>query len=83
MPWQLAPLHYANHLDSALREPFGDPRGPREAAEVLKKTLALGLSRFEPDPLRAIAEPSVRPPDNSYLRRGKISDHALAQISAR
>jgi hypothetical protein len=55
MPWQMPPLCYANHLDSALREPFGDPRGAREAGEVLKKMLALGLSRFEPDPLQAIA----------------------------
>jgi hypothetical protein len=43
-----------NQLDSALREPFGDTRGAREAAEVLKKLLALGLSKYEPYPLQAI-----------------------------
>jgi hypothetical protein len=52
MPWQLAPLHYANHLDNVLREHFGDPSGRREAGEVLKKLLALGLSRLEPNPLQ-------------------------------
>ena len=56
MPWQSAPLYYLAHLDSVLREPFGDPSGRREAGEVLKKLLALGLSRFEPDPLHAIEQ---------------------------
>jgi hypothetical protein len=65
MPWQRAPLFYANQLDIALREPFGDTRGTREAAELLKKLLTLGLSRFEPFPLQAIerveAEAKRRP----------------------
>jgi hypothetical protein len=60
MPWQLPPIYYAAHLDSVLREPFGDPSGRREAGEVLKKLLALGLSRFEPDPLGAIAEAEAK-----------------------
>jgi hypothetical protein len=53
MPWQSPPCH-ANLR--ALSEPFGDPRAARESAELLKKMQALGLSRFEPDPLAAIAE---------------------------
>jgi hypothetical protein len=53
MPWQSPPCH-ANLR--ALSEPFGDPRAARESAELLKKMRALGLSRFEPDPLAAIAE---------------------------
>ena len=53
MPWQSPPCH-ANLR--ALSEPFGDPRAARESAELLKKMLALGLSRFEPYPLAAIAE---------------------------
>jgi hypothetical protein len=53
-PWQLPPCD--TNLDSALREPFGDASGRREAGEVLKRLLALGLSRYEPDPMRAIAQ---------------------------
>jgi hypothetical protein len=51
-PWQSPPCHASL---AALSEPFGDPRAARESAELLKKMLALGLSRFEPDPLQAIA----------------------------
>jgi hypothetical protein len=60
MPWQLPPIYYAAHLDSVLREPFGDPSGRREAGEVLKKLLALGLSRFEPDPLGALEQAEAK-----------------------
>jgi hypothetical protein len=56
MPWQLAPLYYTNHLESALRE----TSGRREACEVLKKLLALGLSKFEPNPLRAIEQAEAK-----------------------
>ena len=55
MPWQSAPLWYGNHLETILREPYGDSSGRREAGEILKKLFALGLSKFEPDPLAAIA----------------------------
>lgn len=37
-----------------LAKPYDDPRGERESAEILKKLLALGLSRYEPHPLRAM-----------------------------
>jgi hypothetical protein len=47
-------------LNSALREPFGDPRAARESAELLKRLSDTGLSRFEPDPLAAIAEAEQR-----------------------
>jgi hypothetical protein len=40
-----------------LAKPFDDPRGERESAE---KLLALGLRRFEPNPLAAIAEAEQR-----------------------
>ena len=40
----------------ALSEPFGDPRAARESAELLRRLLDAGLSRFEPDPLGAIEE---------------------------
>jgi hypothetical protein len=58
MPWQLPPFRI--DLASALREPFDDARGLREGGEILKKLLALGLSRFEPDLLAAIAEAEQR-----------------------
>jgi hypothetical protein len=47
------PPCWITDLATAMREPFGDPRGEREAAELLQKMLAAGLSRFEPDPLAA------------------------------
>ena len=59
-PWQKPPC--ATHLDSALRQPFGDPRGAREAAEILKKMPVLGLPQFEPNPLQAIEEAEQRQP---------------------
>jgi hypothetical protein len=51
-PWQDPPC--VINLASALREPFGDQRAEREAAELLKKILAAGLSRYEGDPLQAL-----------------------------
>jgi hypothetical protein len=41
-----------------LRQPFSDPRGEREGAEIRQKLAALGLSRYRPDPLRAMPRPS-------------------------
>jgi hypothetical protein len=43
-----------------LAKPFDDPRGERESADVLKRLLDAGLSRYEPDPLAAIAEAEQR-----------------------
>jgi hypothetical protein len=43
-----------------LREPFGDPSGRREAGEVLARLLRNGCSKFEADPIRAIAEAEQR-----------------------
>jgi hypothetical protein len=61
-PWQLPPVSptIANHLDNALLVRYGDPSGAREAAEIIKKLLALGLSKFEPDPLAAISEAEAK-----------------------
>ena len=53
-PWQTIPL-WVGDIEAALAEPYGDQRGDREAAEILQKLLSLGLSRFEPSPLDAIA----------------------------
>jgi hypothetical protein len=36
-------------------QPFGEQHGRREAGEMLKRLLEAGLSRYEPDPVAAIA----------------------------
>ncbi|KRR14539.1 hypothetical protein [Bradyrhizobium valentinum] len=60
-PWQLPPTSntIANHLETVLLEPYGSS-GRRESGEILRKMLQLGLSRFEPHPLQAIAEAEQR-----------------------
>lgn len=58
-PWQDPPCEI-HDLDAALRLPFGDPRGRREAAEILKKLLANNLSRYEPDPRNALDQVEAR-----------------------
>ena len=58
-PWQTAPL-WVGDLDAALRQPFGGQRGTREAAELLKKLLDNGLSKYEPDPLAALDEAKAK-----------------------
>ena len=50
-PWQ-GPVFRASLRD--LDKPFDDPRGERQAAELLQRLLKLGLSKFEPDPIGAI-----------------------------
>jgi hypothetical protein len=57
MPWQSPPCH-ANLR--ALSEPFGDPRAARESAELLRRLLDAGLSRFEPDPLGALEQAEAK-----------------------
>ena len=54
-PWENLPL-WIDDLAAALCEPFDDQTGTREAAELFKKMLAAGLSKYEPDPLAAIGE---------------------------
>jgi hypothetical protein len=67
-PWQTPPFRI--NLASALREPFDDTRGLREGGEILKKMLALNISRFEPDPLKAIAEAEQRQIARNSYRAG-------------
>jgi hypothetical protein len=57
MPWQSPPFR-ANLAH--LNKPFGDPRGERESAELLKRLLDANLSPFEPDPFAAIAEAEAK-----------------------
>jgi hypothetical protein len=58
MPWQRPPCRI--HLESALRQPFGDPGGEREGAEIRLKLQALGLSKFEPDPIAPLERAEQR-----------------------
>lgn len=47
-PWECRP--YSINLPASLREPYGEAHRRREGAEILKKLLANGCSRFESDP---------------------------------
>jgi hypothetical protein len=58
-PWQWPPCWIRN-LESCLRVPPGDHGGQRAAAELLKRLLDAGLSRYEPDPLGALAAIEAR-----------------------
>lgn len=52
-PFELAPLNIRD-IEAALQAPDG-ARRTRDAARLLQRMLALGLSRYEPTPLEAIA----------------------------
>jgi len=53
-PWETPPCWISN-IDAALKA-ADDARGIRGAARLLQKMLALGLSRFEPNPLLALRQ---------------------------
>jgi hypothetical protein len=57
-PWQTPPcwLRTDAAVQVALLTPPPDVRGRQMAAELVQELLAAGLSRFEPDPLRALAK---------------------------
>jgi hypothetical protein len=57
-PWECPPVWITN-LAAALKAP-DDARHIPGSARLLQKMLALGLSRFEPNPLHAIAEADER-----------------------
>jgi hypothetical protein len=50
-PWQKPPCH-ASLAD--LDQPYDDPRGARESAELLKRLIDANLSPYEPDPMAAL-----------------------------
>jgi hypothetical protein len=53
-PWQ--PVPAADYVAVTDRDDEGSPiMGRAAAAELLRRLLAAGLSRYEPDPLRALA----------------------------
>jgi hypothetical protein len=63
-PWQPVPANeYVSVTDDDSR--YGPVMGRAAAAELLRRLLAAGLSRFEPDPLGALArveaERTLRP----------------------
>jgi hypothetical protein len=57
-PWQMPPVWVRGDPDAILAAPVTghDHRGLRQAALLLKRLLAAGLSRFEPDPEAALAK---------------------------
>jgi hypothetical protein len=66
MPWQKPPCQ--TRLEVALCEPFGDTRGLREAGEILKRLLSLGLSKYEPAPIEAILDAEQQRPARAAER---------------
>jgi hypothetical protein len=63
-PWQTPPcwLRTDTAVQLALLTPPPDPKGRRFAAELVQELLAIGLSRFEPTPLAALAKAGKREP---------------------
>ena len=59
LAWQTPPCR-ARLTD--LDKPFDDPRGERESAELLQRLLDMKLSKYEPDPIAALAEAEQRQP---------------------
>lgn len=53
-PFEWPPVWIRGDIDAALHAP-DDARHIRDAARLLKRMLAAGLSRYEPDPLGALA----------------------------
>ena len=57
-PWETPPLGIRD-IEAALNAPE-DAKRIGDAARLLQKLLRLGLSKFEPDPLQAIAAAEQR-----------------------
>src|SRR5262245_34660103 len=55
--WQSPPCR---SVPEDLNKPVGDPRAARESAELLRRLLHVGLSRYEPDPMQAIEQVEKR-----------------------
>ena len=55
----MTPPIWIRDLEWALQQPR-DHSGVRQAAELVKRMRALGVSKFHPDPLDAIAEAEAR-----------------------
>jgi hypothetical protein len=57
-PWETPPMDIENAEVSLLLPP--DHRGEHQAAQLLKKMQACGVSRFHPDPMAAIEAAKAR-----------------------
>ena len=58
-PWQFPPCWIDDDIPAALNDP--DPIAVSELrAELLQRMLAAGLSRYEPDPLKALERGRAR-----------------------
>jgi hypothetical protein len=68
-PWETPPVRIRD-IDAALSAP-DDARRVRDAARLLQRMLALNISRYEPDPLRAIAEAEAKHPETKKGATGK------------
>ena len=55
LPWQMTPMGIYDP-DAVLAKPKNDGDGLHEAALLLKKMLAAGVSRYHPDPVAAIKQ---------------------------
>ncbi len=55
MPWEAVPSQI-DDIEAALRSRDDEGKKIREAAMLLKQMLALGVSRYHPNPLHAITE---------------------------
>jgi hypothetical protein len=55
-PWQWPPcwLRTDDAVERALAAPALDPKGLRVAGDLVRRLLAAGLSRYEPDPIAAL-----------------------------
>jgi hypothetical protein len=58
MPFETPPAHM--NLAAGLRLPFNSKNRERESAELLKRMLAAGVSKYEPDPLSALKQAEQR-----------------------
>ena len=72
MPWETPPV-WIDDIEAALAadDEDADTKKIREAALLLQRMLALGISRYHPDPLHAIAEAEARQPAEArIIKRG-------------
>lgn len=60
-PWQICPAGLRD-IDAALAEPPDDYRGLHNAALLLQRMLAAGVSKFDPDPIAALEAAEARVP---------------------
>jgi Arc/MetJ family transcription regulator len=82
-PWMTPPcwLRTDDDVAAALAQPYGVD-GKRAAGELVQRLLVNGLSRYEPDPLRAL-EQAERPRRDERVVAGDIGkpDHAQTPSS--